>query len=163
MLLGLACVVHGAQAPDPAAPLQVPAAVPVPAPSIAGTPEETAPAVVEPDLAEQQLSQAARNRLDRARGSIVQIRGFLANSASSAFHGSGFAAGDDGLIVTNFHVVSEAVLHPGEYRLEYVTADDRTGVLRVYAVDVQNDLAVVGAAGPEASAAAFADGHPRPR
>jgi S1-C subfamily serine protease len=145
MLLGLACVVHGAQAPDPAAQVQVPVAVPVPVPSITGTPEEVAPAVVEPDLAEQQLSQAARNRLDRARGSIVQIRGFLANSASSAFHGSGFSAGDDGLIVTNFHVVSEAVLHPGEYRLEYVTADDRTGVLRVYAVDVQNDLAVVGA------------------
>jgi len=101
--------------------------------------------VGEPDLAEQQLSQAARNRLDRARGSIVQIRGFLSNSASSAFHGSGFAAGDGGLIVTNFHVVSEAVLHPGEYRLEYVTADDRTGHLKVYAVDIQNDLAVVGA------------------
>ena len=117
------------------------------APPAADLPAEPGalPAVVEPDLAEQQLSQAARNRLDRARDSIVQIRGFLANSATRAFHGSGFAAGGDGLIVTNYHVVSEAVLHPGEYRLEYVTADERRGVLKVYAVDVQNDLAVVGA------------------
>lgn len=113
--------------------------------SAAEAPEAQASEVVEPDLAEQQLSQAARNRLDRARGSIVQIRGFLANSASSAFHGSGFAAGDGGLIVTNYHVVSEAVLHPARYRLEYITADERTGVLKVYAIDVQNDLAVVGA------------------
>jgi S1-C subfamily serine protease len=127
LLAGLACAAGAAQPPD------------------APAPEGAAAEVIEPDLAEQQLSQAARNRLDRARGSIVQIRGFLSNSASSAFHGSGFAAGDGGLIVTNFHVVSEAVLHPGEYRLEYVTADDRTGLLKIYAVDVQNDLAVVGA------------------
>lgn len=151
MLLGLACAARPAQAPAPHSPnAQAPARASepaaVPAPPASGPAEEGAAIeVVEPDLAEQQLSQAARNRLDRARDSIVQIRGFLADSASSAFHGSGFAAGEGGLIVTNFHVVSEAVLHPNEYRLEYVTADERTGVLKVYAVDVQNDLAVVGA------------------
>jgi hypothetical protein len=99
--------------------------------------------VEEPDLAEQPLSNAARVRLDRARDSIVQIRGFVGKAPTSAFHGSGFAVGDDGFIVTNYHVVADAVLHPKRYRLEYVTADDRTGRLRVYAVDVHNDLAVV--------------------
>jgi serine protease Do len=99
--------------------------------------------VEEPDLAELPLSNAARVRLDRARDSVVQIRGFFGAAKTSAFHGSGFAVGEDGLIVTNYHVVSEALLHPQRYHLEYVTSDDRSGKLRVYAVDIRNDLAVV--------------------
>lgn len=99
--------------------------------------------VEEPDLAELPVSNAARVRLDQARDSIVKIRGFFGNAETSAFHGSGFAVGGDGLIVTNYHVVSEAVLHPQRYRLEYVTSSNQTGRLQVYAVDVRNDLAVV--------------------
>ncbi len=99
--------------------------------------------VEEPDLAELPLSNAARVRLDRARDSVVQIRGFFGAAQSSAFHGSGFAVGDDGFIVTNYHVVSEALLHPQRYRLEYLTSDNRSGHLRVFAVDIRNDLAVV--------------------
>lgn len=134
LLILLAGLVRAAAPEPPQAPHEAPAAGPAAASD--ATPEE-------PDLAEQQLSNAARNRLERARASIVQIRGFLADAASSAFHGSGFAAGDDGMIVTNYHVVAEAVLHPREYRLEYETADGRTGRLQVYAVDVTHDLAIV--------------------
>lgn len=104
-------------------------------------------AVVEAELATQELSSAAQIRLDRARDSVVQIRGFYGGSESSAFHGSGFAVRMEGpvtgLIVTNYHVVSEAVLHPRQYRLEYIAADGRTGGLQVYAIDVKNDLAIV--------------------
>lgn len=103
--------------------------------------------VQEPDLEELPLSDTARVRLDAARDSIVQIRGFYRDASTSAFHGSGFAVGGDGFIVTNYHVVSEAVLYPRSYRLEYVTSDGRTGKLQVYAVDVRNDLAAVRAEG----------------
>jgi len=115
------------------------------APAVPGTPDADAASetIEEPDLAELPLSNAARVRLDRARDSIVQIRGFVGKAPSSAFHGSGFAVGQDGFIITNYHVVADAVLHPQRYRLEYVTAENRTGRLRVYAVDVHNDLAVV--------------------
>ena len=99
--------------------------------------------VEEPDLAELPLSNAARVRLDSARDSVVLVRGFFGAAATSAFHGTGFAVGDEGFIITNYHVVSEAVLHPRRYRLEYVTSDGRRGRLRVHAVDVRNDLAVV--------------------
>jgi serine protease Do len=99
--------------------------------------------VEEPDLAELPLSNAARVRLDAARDSVVLVRGFFGNAASSAFHGTGFAVGNEGFIVTNYHVVAEAVLHPRRFRLEYLTSDNRRGRLRVYAVDVRNDLAVV--------------------
>ncbi len=103
--------------------------------------------IIEPDLSQLEPSSAARTRLDRARESVVQIRGFYGDAASSAFHGSGFAVRGEGqnedLIVTNYHVVSEAVLYPRQYRLEYVAADGRTGKLQVYAIDVKNDLAIV--------------------
>lgn len=99
--------------------------------------------VEEPDLAELPLSNAARVRLDAARDSVVLVRGFYGDAASSAFHGTGFAVGSEGFIVTNYHVVAEAVLHPRRFRLEYLTSDSRRGRLRVYAVDVRNDLAVV--------------------
>jgi S1-C subfamily serine protease len=99
--------------------------------------------VEEPDLAELPLSNAARVRLDAARDSVVLVRGFYGDAASSAFHGTGFAVGEEGFIITNYHVVAEAVLHPRRFRLEYLTSDNRRGRLRVYAVDVRNDLAVV--------------------
>jgi S1-C subfamily serine protease len=127
-------------APEAAAPLvAAPEAVP---PDALPLPDEDAD-----DLAEQPLSNAARVRLDSARDSIVQVRGYFGDAETSAFHGSGFAVGDEGFIVTNYHVVAEAVLHPKRFRLEYQTSDQRTGRLQVYAVDVRNDLAIVQAEG----------------
>jgi S1-C subfamily serine protease len=128
----------------------VPAADEPPAP--AGLPSADATdatgvdaAAVDADIANQELSGDAQVRLDAARGSVVQIRGFFDRSASSAFHGSGFAVEDGRRIVTNYHVVAQAVLYPRQYRLEYLASDGRTGPLRVLAIDVRNDLAVVAA------------------
>ena len=75
----------------------------------------------------------------------MQIRSFFHGSESSAFHGSGFAAEDGRRIVTNSHVVAQAVLYPQQYQLEYLASDGRTGLLHVLAIDVPNDLAVVAA------------------
>ena len=58
---------------------------------------------------------------------MVQIRGFFDKSESSAFHGSGFAVDDGRRIVTNYHVVAQAVLYPRQYRLEYLASDGRSG------------------------------------
>lgn len=99
-------------------------------------------ATVEADISAQQLSAAAQIRLDAAREAVVQIRGFYGGSDSSAFHGSGFAAGDGSQIVTNYHVVAPAVLYPRQYRLEYTAADGHRGELQVQAIDVRNDLAI---------------------
>jgi S1-C subfamily serine protease len=104
-------------------------------------------AAVEADIAAQELSDEAKDRLDAARESVVQIRGFFDSSDSSAFHGSGFAVGDGSRIVTNYHVVAQAVLYPQQYRLEFLASDGREGRLHVLAVDVRNDLAVVAADG----------------
>ncbi len=100
-------------------------------------------AAIEAAIEAQELSDEAKDRLDAARGSVVQIRGYFDASASSAFHGSGFAVDDGRRIVTNYHVVAQAVLYPRQYRLEYLASDGRTGPLRVLAIDVRNDLAIV--------------------
>jgi len=102
-------------------------------------------AALDAEIANQQLSDDAKVRLDAARDSVVQIRGFFDKSASSAFHGSGFAVDDGRRIVTNYHVVAPAVLYPRQYRLEYLASDGLTGRLHVLAIDVRNDLAIVAA------------------
>ena len=152
-LLGCAAVIS-AQTQDP----QAPAEEASPAPSSeqqaqdTPSPEEPAPdtetvdaAAVEADIAAQELSDEAQVRLDAARDAVVQIRSFFAGSESAASHGSGFAVGDGRRIVTNYHVVAQAVLYPQQYRLEYLASDGRTGPLHLLAIDVRNDLAVVAA------------------
>ena len=94
----------------------------------AGDADAVDAAAVDADIANQELSGEAKVRLDAARDAVVQIRGFFDKSESSAFHGSGFAVDDGRRIVTNYHVVAQAVLYPGKYRLEYLASDGRTGV-----------------------------------
>lgn len=145
------------QAEKPPA-VEKPAATPEePEKKSAETPEQPAPdeatpegegvdaAAVDADIAAQELSDEAQIRLDAAREAVVQIRGFFDGSESSAFHGSGFAVDDGRKIVTNYHVVAQAMLFPRQYRLEYLASDGRKGPLHVLAVDVRNDLAIVAA------------------
>lgn len=68
--------------------------------------------------------------------------------------GSAFAVTDDGVLATNYHVVSEYVLDPQRYSLRYRGSDGRTGALDVLAVDVLHDLALVEIAGDDPAAAA---------
>jgi serine protease Do len=102
-------------------------------------------AAIEAEIAAQELSGEAQVRLDAARDSVVQIQGFFEGSESSAFHGSGFAVEDGRRIVTNYHVVAQAVMYPQQYRLKYLASDGREGPLHVLAIDVRNDLAIVAA------------------
>lgn len=88
-------------------------------------------------------SENARDVLARVRPSVIQIKGFFGSNSAQAFHGTGFAVTADGLFMTNYHVVSQHVQHPTRYRLEYRTAEGKTGAISVVAVDVRHDLAVV--------------------
>jgi serine protease Do len=92
-------------------------------------------------------SIAGRVILDRVRPAMIQIKGFFGTNTAEAFHGSGFAVARGGVFVTNWHVVSEAVLYPEKYRLEYRTAAGATGRVTVRAIDLRHDLALVVAHG----------------
>ncbi|WP_240913967.1 S1C family serine protease [Microbulbifer sp. SH-1] len=86
------------------------------------------------------------------RGSLYQIRLIEKSSNSKAGLGSGFQISADGLIVTNYHVVSEAVHDPERYILRYLSVDGKKGDLELLDVDVINDLAILrqkGEPGPD--------------
>ncbi|MCC6473458.1 MAG: trypsin-like peptidase domain-containing protein [Burkholderiales bacterium] len=114
LALALACDAALGQAPRPAAP--------------AGTPV---------------LSTTAERVYAAARPRLLQIRTLLQTAGRQSSIGSGFLVSADGLAVTNYHVVSQYVLEPGTYRLEYAAPDGARGALKVLAIDVANDLAAV--------------------
>ncbi|MDD2776830.1 MAG: serine protease [Gallionella sp.] len=77
------------------------------------------------------------------KDSVVQIRTLLKGSKSQNSTGSGFYVGDDGLLITNYHVVSSHALEPETYELEYVASNEEHGTLTLLAIDVLHDLALL--------------------
>lgn len=63
-------------------------------------------------------------------------------SGAKASLGSAFFIGADGILLTNYHVVAEAVDDP-RYRIEWLGQDGAARPGRILAVDVIRDLAVV--------------------
>lgn len=78
-----------------------------------------------------------------AKVSVVQIRTLLKGSKSQNSVGSGFYVSDDGLVVTNYHVVSSHALEPDIYEMEYVASTGERGGLTLLAIDVLHDLALL--------------------
>jgi len=79
---------------------------------------------------------------------IVQVRIVDRGSGAKAAIGSGFSVSADGLIVTNYHVVSEMINRPENYRVEMIVDDSEARDLELMAVDVVHDLAVLRLAEP---------------
>jgi serine protease Do len=78
-----------------------------------------------------------------AKPRLLQIRTLLKSTGNQASIGSGFLVSADGLIVTNYHVISQVALEPSTYQLEFLTTSGERGALQLLAFDVVNDLAVV--------------------
>jgi serine protease Do len=89
------------------------------------------------------LSSAAERVYEMAKPRILQIRTLLQAAGRQSSIGSGFLVTADGLAITNYHVVSRFALDPKTYRLEYLAPDGAKGPLKLLAIDVPHDLAVV--------------------
>lgn len=89
------------------------------------------------------VSAQARSIFEQSRDSVAQIRVLLGNSDAHTSTGTGFVIGAGGLMLTNYHVVADKALEPDTYRLEFVLPNGRRGALRILALDVIHDLAVV--------------------
>ena len=89
------------------------------------------------------MSASAQRLYSEARPHLLQVRTLLKGQDSQASVGSGFLVTDEGHILTNYHVVSEAALQPDRYRLVYSTADRREGALQLLGFDAIHDLAIV--------------------
>ena len=74
---------------------------------------------------------------------VYQIRVVSKNAGGKSSIGSGFQVSRDGLIVTNYHVVSEYIASPELYDIHYSTHDGRSGQLTLLDFDVISDLAVL--------------------
>ena len=102
------------------------------------------PPVIEPPPPPvQAMSAAAEGIYAAARPGLLQIRTLVEAAGRQSSIGSGFLVSSDGLAVTNYHVVSQYVLEPKTYRLEFARPDGTQGKLRLLAIDVSNDLAIV--------------------
>jgi S1-C subfamily serine protease len=99
------------------------------------------------------LSVSARRLYDQARPRLLQVRTLLRDQDSQASVGSGSLVGPGGLILTNYHVVSQVALEPQRYRLNYQMADGERGALTLIAFDVVHDLALVRMTQPPANVA----------
>jgi len=99
------------------------------------------------------LSASARRIYDVGRPRLLQVRTLLRDQDSQASVGSGSLVGPNGLILTNYHVVSQVALEPQRYRLNFQTVDGVSGALQLIAFDVVHDLALVRMAKPPAAVA----------
>lgn len=79
----------------------------------------------------------------RYSDAVIKVQVVEAGSAAKATIGSGFFVSERGHIVTNYHVISQVVHAPERYRAELVDADSPPRPLRVLALDVVHDLAVL--------------------
>jgi S1-C subfamily serine protease len=108
--------------------------------------EPQPPAQVEPPM----VSPSAQRVYDQARTELLQVRTLLKGQDTQASVGSGFLVTENGHILTNYHVVSQAALQPERYRLVYSASDHTEGALQILAFDAIHDLALVKPAVPTA-------------
>jgi serine protease Do len=115
-------------------------------PAFAQPPSPSQPEIPAP------ISASAQRVYEDARAQLLQVRTLLKGQDTQASVGSGFLVSDQGHIITNYHVVSQAALQPERYRLVYGTADRTHGPLQLLAFDAIHDLALVKTTSPAALA-----------
>ncbi|MBX7118921.1 MAG: serine protease [Gemmatimonadaceae bacterium] len=74
---------------------------------------------------------------------ILKVQVIETSSDAKGTIGTGFLVSADGLMMTNYHVISDRVQEPAKHRVEVVEADGRARPVEVLAVDVVHDLAVL--------------------
>ena len=88
-------------------------------------------------------TEQAEQLFNRLKPSLYQIKLIDKASGEKSSIGSGFQISSDGIIATNYHVISSYALHPKKYRIEYLDNQGNKGDLSLQSVDVINDLALV--------------------
>ncbi|MCB6183798.1 serine protease [Leeia sp. TBRC 13508] len=78
-----------------------------------------------------------------SRTKIAQIRILEKSSNAKASLGSGFIVSPQGLLITNYHVISDLVFRPDLYRGEVFFDDGESRPLKLVNFDVVHDLALL--------------------
>lgn len=85
----------------------------------------------------------AQDLFERFRDSIIQVQITNKLSGERSGLGTGFYVSSDGLVVTNYHVVSAVVQKPDNYRVEILRPDGSKEKPEILNFDVVNDLALL--------------------
>lgn len=85
----------------------------------------------------------ARSILEQFRQSVYQVVVINKESGGRSSLGSGFVIGDGSLINTNYHVVSDAILKPKNYRIEVIDSLKNTETVTLDRIDIVNDLVLL--------------------
>jgi len=75
--------------------------------------------------------------------SIFQIRVLNRETGKKSSIGSGFIVGNGQQIATNFHVINKIILEPDLFYVTYLAKNGHEGELRLLALDVAHDLALL--------------------
>ncbi len=89
------------------------------------------------------LTDAAERMYQDHGAAVYQVQVIDRASGKKAAIGSGFQIDAQGLLATNYHVVSDMINRPANNRLEYLHEDGTRGALSLVGVDVVNDLALL--------------------
>ncbi len=89
------------------------------------------------------VTSAAQGMWQSARTKLLRIRIVPLGQTSQASIGSGFFVSSDGLLISNFHVISLVALKPDRYQALYETPSGEKGELSLLGVDVVNDVALL--------------------
>lgn len=106
------------------------------------------------------LSRNAQRMYEASRSKLVKVRILPRGQTNQSSTGSGFFVSRDGLLMTNYHVVSDVALRPERFRAVYVTTEGKEGELELLAIDVLNDLAVARVKAAESAATAALEFRP---
>ncbi len=90
-----------------------------------------------------QSSYSAQELFDRYRDAIIQVQITNNLSGERSSLGTGFYVSTEGLVVTNYHVVSAVVQNPDDYRVEIIHSDGGKERPQVVTFDLINDLALL--------------------
>ncbi|WP_224240894.1 S1 family peptidase [Hyalangium gracile] len=125
------------QAPVPAQP-----PAPAPGPEEPLPPGSDEPAAV-PQLPVATLPPATHELFERIKRRVAQVRIIERRSGTKSSIGSAFFVTADGHAITNYHVVSDLVVHPEDYTAELMRDGQEPVPVKLLDVDVVDDLAVI--------------------
>ncbi|VUD68935.1 Putative serine protease HhoA [Thalassocella blandensis] len=103
----------------------------------------SAPGFAQEEHEEAQIARDVAEKTMATYGeSIFKVRIVNIKSGDTSAYGTGFFVGDGTLLATNYHVASLVVLKPEDYKA-IIDVDDEEVELRIVAVDVVHDLAIL--------------------
>ncbi|NVJ51612.1 MAG: trypsin-like peptidase domain-containing protein [Gammaproteobacteria bacterium] len=94
-------------------------------------------------LAPEEAHKNAQQLFHDYRNRLYQVRTIDKASGSKAAIGSAFAVAANGVLATNYHVVSKYILKPEKYSITVVDHADVVTEVTVIKLDVINDLALL--------------------